>query len=271
MEMNYDKINDDVKFINPNKICGIYVIYNDTYFYVGQSNNVKNRWTVHRHKLKYNKHDNYIMQQVYNKFSSEDPFRYKIVCECEEKDLDKLEILIKEKLCIKYSKKICMNIANCGGRHNWTDEMRKKASEVRKGRKTPEEVKKKISEAQKGKPREYARVSIVQLTLEGEFVKKWDSIKEAQKYLGKRINLNEKTSGGYQWQRYKEYLECPKGAIKIIKNRCPISQYSKDGEYIQTFNSMYEAQKQTGISQGSIDNVIKGIQKSAGGFIWKRN
>ena len=31
-----------------------------------------------------------------------------------------------------------MNIANCGGRHNWTDEMRKKASEVRKGRKTPE-------------------------------------------------------------------------------------------------------------------------------------
>lgn len=91
------------------------------------------------------------------------------------------------------------------------------------------------------------------------------------KICGKRINLNEKTSGGYQWQRYKEYLEYPKGAIKIVKNRCPISQYSKDGKYIQTFNSMYEAQKQTGISQGSIDNVIKGIQKSAGGFIWKKN
>ena len=34
---------------------------------------------------------------------------------------------------------------------------------------------------------------------------------------------------------------------------------------------MYEAQKQTGISQGSIDNAIKGIQKSAGGFIWRNN
>lgn len=61
------------------------------------------------------------------------------------------------------------------------------------------------------------------------------------------------------------------GQSNNVKNRCPISQYSKDGKYIQTFNSMYEAQKQTGISQGSINNVIKGIQKSVGGFIWKRN
>lgn len=52
--MEYDKINgkNNIQYINLNKVCGIYCIYNEEYFYVGQSNNIRSRWNSHRSKLK---------------------------------------------------------------------------------------------------------------------------------------------------------------------------------------------------------------------------
>lgn len=164
--MEYDKVNGDVKYVNLNKICGIYCIYNEQYFYVGQSNDIKKRWNSHKSKLNRNVHDNYIMQQVYNKKTEEDPFRYKIICECEEKDLDKLEILVRKKLNTKYPQKICMNIANCGGRVTWTDEMKRKASISHKGKKISKEVRDKISKSQRGQNRPSLHKKVVQLDLE---------------------------------------------------------------------------------------------------------
>lgn len=57
--MEYDKVNGKVEYIIPNKLCGIYCIYNEEYFYVGQSNNIRSCWNSHRSKLKRGKHDNY--------------------------------------------------------------------------------------------------------------------------------------------------------------------------------------------------------------------
>jgi hypothetical protein len=135
------------------------------------------------------------MQQVYDKFE-EDPFRYKIICECDEKDLNKLEIIIKDKLCEKYPYKICMNISACGKRNVWTEEMKQKASISHKGKIFTEEHKKHISEGQKGLKRPSQYIKIVQLDLNGNLIKIWDSLQEAENIYGK-INYNRKSSHNY--------------------------------------------------------------------------
>lgn len=267
MEMGYDKINNDVKFINPNKICGIYVIYNDMYFYVGQSKNIKNRWNSHRNKLKRKVHDNYIMQQVYDKFE-EDSFRYKIVCECDEKDLDKLEIIIKDKLCEKYPYKICMNISACGKRNTWTEEMKQKASISHKGKIFTEEHKKHISEGQKGLKRPSQYVKIVQLDLNGNLIKIWDSLQEAESIYGK-INYNRKSSHNYQWQQYKDWKDNPKLEVKYNEIKRQIIQFSKDGTFIKKYNSIQEACNELHLDRSSIHKVLSGKLKTCGGYIWK--
>ena len=48
-----------------------------------------------------------------------------------------------------------------------------------------------------------------------------------------------------------------------------VSQYSKEGKFINTFVSQREAEKITGIANGSISLVCSGGRKSAGGYLWK--
>lgn len=47
-----------------------------------------------------------------------------------------------------------------------------------------------------------------------------------------------------------------------------IYQYTKDGAFIQSYNSLKEAQKQTGTKGGAISRASHNIRKSAGGYIW---
>lgn len=49
----------------------------------------------------------------------------------------------------------------------------------------------------------------------------------------------------------------------------PVCQYALDGRLLNTYKSVCEASRQTGISQGDISNCCLGRYKSAGGFIWK--
>jgi len=51
----------------------------------------------------------------------------------------------------------------------------------------------------------------------------------------------------------------------------PVLQYSKKGDLIKEYASIIEASKETSIDDGSICKVCKGngVNKSAGGFIWK--
>jgi hypothetical protein len=53
----------------------------------------------------------------------------------------------------------------------------------------------------------------------------------------------------------------------VEKNRKPIIQLSKNGEFIREFKSIAEASSITKIS--NICRVLKNRQKTAGGFIWK--
>ena len=52
-------------------------------------------------------------------------------------------------------------------------------------------------------------------------------------------------------------------------NTTPVCQYSKNGDFIKKYNSIQEASDLTGIKGCNISNALSGIQKTAGGFIWK--
>lgn len=75
------------------KICGIYKIENkiNGKKYIGQSVNIKERWYEHKYDLRHNIHDNYYLQNAWNKYGEEN-FVFNIVVECEPcVNLDNLE------------------------------------------------------------------------------------------------------------------------------------------------------------------------------------
>ena len=72
------------------------------------------------------------------------------------------------------------------------------------GKKHSEETKRKISEVKKGKTAKNRR-KILQVNKQGEVVKEWNSITEAQTELiitgvGNALTGRSKTAGGYVWK-----------------------------------------------------------------------
>lgn len=63
-------------------------------------------------------------------------------------------------------------------------------SQARKGTKLSEETKKKIGDSRKGKPNIKNRVPIVMLSAEGNFIRKFDCVKDAAIYLGRASIAN---------------------------------------------------------------------------------
>lgn len=57
--------------------------------------------------------------------------------------------------------------------------------------------------------------------------------------------------------------------VKIAKanGKC-VEQRRIDGSVVGRFQSILEAQRQTGVSQGSIGDCLHGRRKTAGGYIW---
>lgn len=49
----------------------------------------------------------------------------------------------------------------------------------------------------------------------------------------------------------------------------PISMHNNDGEIISIFESQKKAAKATGISKTAINNVIRGLSRTAGGYVWR--
>ena len=52
------------------------------------------------------------------------------------------------------------------------------------------------------------------------------------------------------------------------KRRKPVEQWTKDGEYIATFESVTKASKEIGIPKSNIFSCLSGAYKSAGGYKW---
>lgn len=256
MKMEIDKRNGN---------CGIYMISNSMFFYIGQSTNIKKRWSYHKSKMKKGKHSNVLIQRVYDKYKELDPFIFEVIKTCNQSELNSFETYYEE--FYNSSNKIKMNIAKTGS-SGWNDVQRRIQSDKIKGRKYSKEHRQKISKGQLGNTRPNQKVSIIQLTLSGEFIKEWNSIKEASSQLQIKINMNRKQSGGYIWIYKSNYKQ---GAIKEYKlnNTKAICQFSLDNILLNEFDSIAIAVRKTGINRNAITSVLLNKQKTGGGYIWK--
>lgn len=57
--------------------------------------------------------------------------------------------------------------------------------------------------------------------------------------------------------------------LNPTKPKKKVEQYSLNGEYIATYNSLNEARRETGIDNSCISKVCAGSRSQAGNFIWK--
>ena len=113
--------------------------------------------------------------------------------------------------------------------------------------------------------------TIYQYNLDGRKVNKFTSLESA----GNAVNAvkqnisavalgDNKTCKGYYWSYFPAF---PKNLNDERKKR--VLQYSLYGEYINEFNSVSEASKQTDCNKTSIAKVCRDERKSCGGFKWK--
>lgn len=251
------------------KICGIYCISNSKYFYIGQSVNIHRRWNKHKWELKNNIHHNQIMQNVYNSYVEIDPFEYTIVKETILEELNKTEKEFIIEYYYKFPNKCCMNIADPEKCYTSDPETRQKISMTLTGRNLSEETKTKMSKSRKGQKHKWAQKKIVQMDIEGNIIKIWDSIKDAEIELNIRYHKKNKMCGGYQWQLYEEWLENPKKAVCHKHNiTSTVKQYDLQGNLLNIWKSSKDAAKGTNTSYSALSACLNGKGKTAGGFLW---
>ena len=92
----------------------------------------------------------------------------------------------------------------------------------------------------------------------------WDNVKLACK------QCNSTKSDSVDERELEEYLDKNK-VTKRVKPKAKgkkVSQYTKDGRLIATYDSTVEAEKNTNVKRKGIQNCARGEAKSYGGFIW---
>ena len=84
------------------------------------------------------------------------------------------------------------------------------------------------------------------------------------RFTGKEVLVHRFKKGNVPWN-----TGIKRKSSDFDNLRKPVSQYSKDGDLIATFDSLKSASIATGILKSSISFCCLGRYKSAGGFIWR--
>ena len=115
---------------------------------------------------------------------------------------------------------------------------------------------------------------IVQLTLDGEYLQTYNSLKEAEKCTGVRyqqisacVRHIKISSGGFMWLYEDEYDPSIAYKYKSHRERLVV-QLTKDNKYIKEYSSISEASNQTGFSKSSIGECCSGRHKYSHGYIF---
>lgn len=113
----------------------------------------------------------------------------------------------------------------------------------------------------------------------GEFLAAYESLITAAnaasvstQQISKAINGRAESAGGFLWLRAN--VEDPIIPVPPLKEKTTeniskaIFQIDTNGEIIAEYESINAAEKQTGVNRKSIRDVIRGRQRTAGGFFW---
>jgi hypothetical protein len=114
---------------------------------------------------------------------------------------------------------------------------------------------------------------IYQYDLDGNFIQSFNKVTEAERTTGIRIRKTGLTSGGFIW-KYEFYNKLPQDVLlshQHPKDGKPkeVNQYDMDGNFIKTYPSVNQAERETGVLNQNIWKNVKNKAKSAGGFTWK--
>jgi len=82
--------------------------------------------------------------------------------------------------------------------------------------------------------------------------------------------MSNKPSDSTQINKKKETIKKISETSRKVNGR-KVSQYTKDGVFISSFESIVEAGEKNGIHRKNIQACLTGPNKTAGGFIWKYN
>jgi len=118
---------------------------------------------------------------------------------------------------------------------------------------------------------------ILQYSLNGDFIRRWDCIKDAAISLNIKHNAitfclsgKGKTSGGYQWRYESNDKPTPQKINANTPYIRPIIQSTLDGVMVKKWDSLSDITRELGINQSSIAYCCKGLKsyRTAGGFKW---
>jgi len=115
--------------------------------------------------------------------------------------------------------------------------------------------------------------SVLQYDFNGNFIKEFYSIAQASRetkingILGCVSNNPIKSAGGFVWKYKNGNIESK--ISKFISKNKRVSQYSIDGIFIKTFNSIIEASNECNINDETIIKNCQGKIKFPKKFIWK--
>lgn len=202
------------------KQTGVYLIKNtvNNKIYIGSSSyNIHNRITVHKRFLKQNKHENLYLQAAYNKYGKE-VFIFEILELCNKEDCIKREQHYLD-LYKSYKRSIGYNIkekadSNLG--FKFSEQSRLKMSLAKKGKSLTKEHILNSKLARIGQKRTLNTIELqnikkykklLQYSLEGNFIKEWNSIKEAEIFFNTKNAIGKSarrgfnsTSCGFRWK-----------------------------------------------------------------------
>jgi hypothetical protein len=119
-------------------------------------------------------------------------------------------------------------------------------------------------------------IKIVQLSLDGEFIKEWDSARDMGRGLGIHSAVIPKVcsgvlnqTGGFRFM-YKDDYE-KNGILPSKDNRPKVVQLSKEGEFIKEYRNANDANKALGKVKTAVKSIhlcCKGEYKTAFGYKW---
>ena len=240
------------------KICGIYCIENliNGKKYIGSSKNIYRRWKQHIFNLNGNIHINDHLQSSWNKYGK-DNFTFYIIEKCLQDELCDREKYYISKFNTTNNKHGYNMTSGGDGICNLREECVDKIS---------------IGET---------LYSVVQLSLEGEFIKVHRNCAKASIDVCGNYSMTEnirdccnnkcgrKSAKGYMWLYEKDYDRNKKYKHQKDKSFKKVSQYDESGKLIKIYDSGCDAEKETGISRKLISSVCHGCKRVAGGYIWR--
>jgi hypothetical protein len=125
-------------------------------------------------------------------------------------------------------------------------------------------------------------IKVSQYSLNGEFMKKWDSIgsaissiiptnksyKSAYSSILKCCNLKIQKTLGYVWRFYTEENNNNNINVIFTTKEIGVNQYDSNMNFMNTFKSSKEAERICYVDSSSITKCCKKQMKTAGGYIW---